>query len=56
LALIDRDLTRLRGLEALPGWTKKVNDLLDMRLDVMAERDRGFSVTNLRRNRSGSPP
>lgn len=52
LAAIDRDLARLVGLEALPGWTKKVDELLEARLELMAERDRGFRVTNLRRNPS----
>lgn len=52
LASIDRDLGRMRGLEALPGWVGKVDDLLDKRLALMAERDRGFRVTNLRRGPS----
>lgn len=56
LMVIDRDLRKLCGLAALPGWLKKVNGLLDTRLTLMAERDRGFRVTNLRRSRSGPSP
>lgn len=51
LASVDRDLMNLRGLEALPGWEKKVNALLDTRLLLM----RGFTVKNLRRSPTDSP-
>lgn len=46
---IDHQLSLLRGLEALPGWTEKVDTLLDERRELMAVRDRGFRVSDRRR-------
>jgi hypothetical protein len=48
LVLLDRELATLAGLRGLPGWVRKVDMLLDQRLLMMRERDRGFSVSDRR--------
>jgi hypothetical protein len=45
---VDARLRELCGLRNLPGWTKRVNALLDARRELMTERDRGFRITDRR--------
>jgi hypothetical protein len=49
LSEVDRELAKLAGLTALPGWSRKADMLLDLRLDLMGERDRGYRVTDRRK-------
>lgn len=49
ILMVDRELLRFVGLAGDPQGTKTVNALLDRRLVLMLERDRGFRVTDRRR-------
>lgn len=46
---IDRQLSLLRGLDPLPGWSQRVDTLLDARRELMTVRDRGFVIQDRRR-------
>ena len=49
IRLVDKELLRFVGLAADPQAREPVDRLLDRRLDLMLERDRGFRMTDRRR-------
>lgn len=49
IAVVDDQLRRFTGLATDPQAREPVNRLLDFRLALMFERDRGFRMTDRRR-------
>lgn len=49
IRLVDKELLRFVGLAGDPQAKDPMNQLLDRRLDLMQERDRGFRMTDRRR-------